>query len=255
MVALVFGVYAQAQTPDTLSSIRTIQIAALGTGPQARAMQQRMIERLNKSGRLQAVAAPRAADAVLRGASNIWVTGKISLNPRSNSVSVTNYQGYLSVELAGKSGQTLWSYLATPSRFNMNSITYDLADQIAARLLSAVEGSASGSASTVASSAGSHVSLHAAGATFAAPLYLKWFEASGEAVSYDAVGSEAGIQQLAAGKVDFAASDMPLTAENTSSPARVMQFATVLGGVVPIYNLPGVSRELDLTPEVFGCMF
>jgi phosphate ABC transporter phosphate-binding protein len=137
----------------------------------------------------------------------------------------------------------------------MNSITYDLADQIAARLLSAVRGGASGPASTVASATGPHVSLHAAGATFAAPLYLKWFEASGEAVSYDAIGSEAGIQQLAAGKVDFAASDMPLSAEGTSSPSRVTQFATVLGGVVPIYNLPGVRRELDLTPEVLAGIY
>jgi phosphate transport system substrate-binding protein len=97
--------------------------------------------------------------------------------------------------------------------------------------------------------------LHGAGATFPAPIYLKWFQSSGMSVAYDAVGSEAGIQQLKEGKVDFAASDMPLTAENPSAPLQVAHFPTVLGGVVPIYNLPSISRTLNLTPQVLAGIY
>jgi phosphate transport system substrate-binding protein len=99
------------------------------------------------------------------------------------------------------------------------------------------------------------VTLHAAGSTFAAPLYRKWFQSSGMSVGYDAVGSEEGIKQLAEGNVDFAASDMPLTAQNTPEGLQVIQVPTVLGGVVPIYNLPGLGRPLRLTPQTLAGIY
>lgn len=252
MAALVFSLFAQAQPPQTLTSIRTIQIAPLGSDPQARAMQQRIIERLNKSGKLHAVASSQTADAVLRGTSTVWATGKVSLNPRSHSVSYVNYQGYLSVELVAAGDQTLWSYLVTPSRFSMSSLPDDLADQVVSHLLSAVRvGEAS---APTAGNAGGHVSLHGAGATFPAPLYQKWFESSGQTVVYDAIGSETGLQMLSNGKTDFAASDMPLSDQELQT-AHARQFATVLGGVVPIFNLPGTGHELNLTPEVLAAIY
>ncbi|WP_263376838.1 phosphate ABC transporter substrate-binding protein PstS [Granulicella aggregans] len=251
-LALAFGLSAPAQTPETLSGIRTIQISALGNGPQARAMQERIAERLNKSGRLHAVTAAQASDAVLRGTSTLWASGRVSLNPRSHSVSSVNYQGYLSVELVDAGGQPLWSYLVTPSRFSMSGVADDLADQVASHLLSVVK---SGAASAPAVGSTAHaVALHGAGATFPAPLYQRWFESSGQNVSYDANGSEAGLQMLTSGKADFAASDMPLSDQDSHS-AHVRQFATVLGGVVPIYNLPGAGRDLNLTPEVLAGIY
>jgi phosphate ABC transporter phosphate-binding protein len=86
-------------------------------------------------------------------------------------------------------------------------------------------------------------------------LYLQWFESSGIRVSYDAIGSEAGIQQLKERKLDFAASDMPLTSQESSGPMRVIQIPMVVGGVVPTYNLPGLGQELDLTPEVLAGIY
>jgi phosphate ABC transporter phosphate-binding protein len=237
------------------NGVRTIQVAQLGEGASADALRARVIDRLNASGRFKVVTNGSAADVVLRGTSNIWPTGTISLNPRSNSARQTIYEGYLSVVLENKAEETLWSYLVTPSHFRTASITNDLADHVVAHLLDAVAGGAVGSASASAVSAGGHVALHAAGATLPAPLYLMWFQSAGSRVAYDAVGSEAGIKDLAAGKVDFAASDMPLTPESTPEHLHVAQFATVLGGVVPIYNVPGLGGSLRLTPEVLAGIY
>jgi phosphate ABC transporter phosphate-binding protein len=236
---------------ENLRSIHTLAVASLGDEAQARAVRHRIVERLEKSGRIKLVEDPLAADAELRGTSTVWATGSVVIDPRSNSSRQTNYLGYVSIELVGKGNQPLWSYLVTPSRFRSGGITTDLADHAAARLLNAIE---SGESGTMAPPKGSipHVALHAAGATLPAPLYLQWFESSGISVSYDAIGSEAGIEQLKDGKVDFAASDMPLT---NPEPMRVIQIPTVVGGVVPIYNLPGLGRELDLTPEVLAGIY
>ncbi|MGA2535769.1 MAG: phosphate ABC transporter substrate-binding protein PstS, partial [Terracidiphilus sp.] len=194
------------------------------------------------------------------GTSSMWATGTISLSPHSKSASETIYEGYLSVEMVSKDGQILWSYLVTPSHFRTASITDDLADQMISRLLVAIRDGAAGSLSSGSNSSGAvtsgpHVALHAAGSTLAAPLYRKWFQSSGMSVSYDAVGSEEGIKQLAGGEVDFAASDMPLTAENTQEGLRVIQIPTVLGGVVPIYNLPGLGRPLRLTAQTLAGIY
>jgi len=111
------------------------------------------------------------------------------------------------------------------------------------------------STSPAPAAAGQHGSLHAAGSTLAAPLYRKWIQSSGAPVAYDAVGSDAGIQQLAEGKVDFAASDMPLDAQNTPEGLQVIQVPTVVGGVVPIYNLSGLDRTLKLTPQALAGIY
>jgi phosphate ABC transporter phosphate-binding protein len=237
------------------NGVRTIHVAQLGEGAGADALRARVIERLTASGRFKVVTEASAADFELRGTSNLWPTGNISLNPRTNSARQTNYEGYLSAVLENKVEETLWSYLVTPSRFRTASITNDLADRLVAHLLDAITSGSVGSAPTSAASAGGQVALHAAGATLPSPLYLMWFQLAGTHVAYDAVGSEAGIEELAAGKVDFAASDMPLTPENTPEHLHVAQFATVLGGVVPIYNLPGLGRSLRLTPEVLAGIF
>jgi len=227
----------------------------MGAGASADAMRERLIDRLNKDGRFKVVESASAADVILRGMSSVWATGTLSFTPHSKAAKQTIYEGYVSVELVGKSNQTLWSYLVTPSRFRTVNITDDLADHMASHLLSALEGGAASLVSAATALPRAQVTLHAAGATFPAPIYLKWFESSGMSVTYDAIGSEAGITQLAESKVDFAASDMPLTAANSPAGLHVIHFPTVLGGVVPIYNLHSLGRPMRFTPEVLAGIY
>jgi len=104
-------------------------------------------------------------------------------------------------------------------------------------------------------------SLNGAGATFPNPIYQKWFSQfssshSGVQINYQSLGSGAGIHQLIAGTVDFGASDGPMTDEQISQyKGKVLHIPTVLGAVVPAYNIPGVKQELKFTPELLAGMF
>lgn len=229
---------------------RSIVVDSVGTGEGAGALRQRIVERLRKHPGLRVAASDAQADLMLHGRSSIWPTGSYSISPHSNSYRVTNYEGYLSVELQDKAGQTVWSYLVTPSRFRTHSITDDLADQAVSRLLDALHGIEAGAAPASLSGAAAGAQLHAAGSTLAAPLYMKWFESAGLHVIYNANGSEAGLAQLAEGKVDFAASDMPPPAE-----MHAAAIPTVVGGVVPIYNIPEAHAELRFTREVLAGIY
>ncbi len=91
--------------------------------------------------------------------------------------------------------------------------------------------------------------INAAGATFPAPIYQKWFEEYHKAhpdiqINYQSIGSGGGIRQLMEATVDFGASDMPMTNEQLSkiTKYKVLHFPTVLGGVVPAYNVPGAAN-------------
>src|SRR5580700_1014796 len=97
----------------------------------------------------------------------------------------------------------------------------------------------------LAYTAGAQTIFNAAGATFPAPIYQKWFEMYHDAhsnvqVNYQALGSGAGVTQLTAGTVDFGASDFPLTDDQISKMnTKALHFPTVVGAVVPTYNIPG----------------
>jgi phosphate transport system substrate-binding protein len=86
--------------------------------------------------------------------------------------------------------------------------------------------------------------IHGAGATFPAPLYAEWAQAfekaTGTRVAYDAVGSAEGIARIRAGDVDFGASDVPLPPDEARA-AHLVEFPIVIGGVVPVVNVPGVK--------------
>lgn len=105
------------------------------------------------------------------------------------------------------------------------------------------------------SAAAQMLSLNAAGATFPAPIYQKWFDEYKKAhpnvqVNYQAIGSGGGISAMIQGTVDFAASDPPLTDKQVADmKIKPLHFPTVLGGVVLTYNLPGVSQDLKFSPE------
>jgi phosphate transport system substrate-binding protein len=110
-------------------------------------------------------------------------------------------------------------------------------------------------------SAEGEVDLRGAGATFPAPLYQLWIESFEKArpqthISYDAVGSEAGIQRFDEGQVDFAGSDMPLSEARLSGLQRkVLSIPSVLGAVVPIYNVKGPNRDLNFTPDTLAGIY
>jgi phosphate transport system substrate-binding protein len=97
--------------------------------------------------------------------------------------------------------------------------------------------------------------LTGAGATFPYPIYSKWFdmykEKTGIEINYQSIGSGAGIQQVKAGTVDFGASDAALSAVQLKDmPRKVVHIPTVAGSVAIAYNLPGMSQQLKLTPEI-----
>lgn len=115
-----------------------------------------------------------------------------------------------------------------------------------------------GGAALVAGAANAE-NITGAGATFPAPVYAAWAQAyraaTGTELNYQAIGSGGGIRQIKAKTVDFGASDKPLMA-NELAQAGLVQFPTVIGGVVPIVNVPGVqSGKLKLSGPVLGAIF
>lgn len=101
--------------------------------------------------------------------------------------------------------------------------------------------------------------VNGAGATFPAPLYMKWFASYNRlhpelAFNYQAIGSGGGIQQITAGTVDFGASDAPMKDEQLARRPDLVHVPTVVGAVVVTYNAPGVNA-LKLTPEALAGIF
>ena len=103
--------------------------------------------------------------------------------------------------------------------------------------------------------------LNAAGATFPYPIYSKWFNEYHNQhpdieINYQSIGSGGGIAQLKAGTVDFGASDMPLKDEMVKQmPMPILQLPTVLGSIVPAYNVPGLNAELKFTPQMIAGIY
>ncbi|MGO9647887.1 Phosphate-binding protein PstS [Candidatus Sulfotelmatobacter sp. SbA7] len=109
--------------------------------------------------------------------------------------------------------------------------------------------------------AGAQTTLNGAGATFPYPMYSKWFSEYHKAhpdiqINYQSIGSGGGIRQVLAGTVDFGASDGPMTDEQLSqAKTKILHVPTVLGAVVPAYNVPGVSGEIKFTPQALAGIF
>jgi len=99
-----------------------------------------------------------------------------------------------------------------------------------------------------------------AGATFPGPIYSKWFTQysaahPGVEINYQQIGSGGGIQQVTSGIVDFGASDMPMTDQAlAASKVKLIHIPTVLGAVVPIFNVPGVN-DLRFSPDVLADIY
>ncbi len=107
--------------------------------------------------------------------------------------------------------------------------------------------------------------LNGAGATFPYPMYSKWFSEyhklhSDVQVNYQSIGSGGGIRQVTEGTVDFGASDMPMTDQQLAEAqgklkTKILNLPSVLGAVVPAYNIPGVSGEVKFTPDALAGIF
>jgi phosphate transport system substrate-binding protein len=103
--------------------------------------------------------------------------------------------------------------------------------------------------------------LNGAGATFPYPMYSKWFSEYHKLhpdieINYQSIGSGGGIRQVLAGTVDFGASDGPMTNDQLAqAKIKILHIPTVLGAVVPAYNVPGVSGEVKFTPEALAGIF
>src|SRR6266508_5611398 len=105
------------------------------------------------------------------------------------------------------------------------------------------------------------IQINGAGATFPYPIYSKWFSEYNKLhpnveINYQSIGSGGGIRQLTNQTVFFGATDGPMTAEQQqAAPGHILHFPAVLGGVVPIYNIPGVDTELKFTGNVLADIF
>jgi phosphate transport system substrate-binding protein len=107
--------------------------------------------------------------------------------------------------------------------------------------------------------------INGAGATFPNPIYSKWFDEyhkikPTDQINYQSVGSGAGIKQVTEGTVDFGASDGPMNDDQLKAFQEkhgfgILHFPTVLGAVVPTYNIPGVTAALNFTPDALAGIF
>jgi phosphate transport system substrate-binding protein len=202
------------------------------------------------------------ADAILGGGGEVWIKGYRSHNPRLGKVAPNGtpiYTGFLSIELRDKNGEILWSYLATPPAAS-GDVSKDISILIAKKLNEALE---QGEAPTQTALLPQPTTLlTGAGATFPFPVYEKWFrnyrrENPAVQITYEPIGSGAGIGKLLAKSVDFGASDSPEVIHELA-PAdeeKYLFFPSVAGAVVPVVNLPGLPSDIAFTPEALAGIY
>ena len=103
--------------------------------------------------------------------------------------------------------------------------------------------------------------INGAGATFPYPIYSKWFSEYSQPIpdvkiNYQPIGSGGGIRQVSDGMVDFGATDGPMTDEQIAgAKVKTQHIPTVLGAVVPVYNLPGVNKDLNFSGDVIADIY
>ena len=103
--------------------------------------------------------------------------------------------------------------------------------------------------------------INGAGATFPNPIYTKWFNEYSKLhpdvkINYQSIGSGGGIRQVSEGTVDFGASDATMTDQQiAASKVKLIALPTVLGAVVPVYNLPGVTAQLKFSQDALAGIY
>jgi phosphate transport system substrate-binding protein len=244
---------ANAQTAATLNQVRKIYVAPMRNQP----LYQELIDtiRHNKDLRLSSEA---QSDAVLQGSGDLWIRAYHSLSPRARANDVyaeAIYSGYLSAVVKGKDGEILWSYFANPKRASLGR---DLKRNLATQLVDKLTDAIAQPPEKITAPSGvldKPMNLRGAGATFPFPIYQEWFSSFHNKnrwalFGYDAIGSEKGMQQLAAGNLDFAGTD-EIPADKKSG-VSFQNFPTVAGAIVLIYNLPDFDGDLRFSPSVLS---
>ncbi len=244
------------------SGTRRLYVEPFTTKSGGEKLREDVVAEVRKLNSVSLVPAESAADVVLGGGGEIWIKGYRSLNPRSGrlpSDGTPVYDGYLSVELRDKKGETLWSYLVTPSA-GTEDVPKDLAKRIAKHLEAAFQkGDLSFEATALPQAA---IVLKGAGATFPYPVYSKWLTNYRRTnpivdITYEPIGSEAGVRELLRGEVNFGASDSPEAIRDLapSEQGNYLLFPSVVGAVVPIVNLPGLTNSIALTPGILAGIY
>jgi phosphate transport system substrate-binding protein len=242
--------------------IKRLYVESFATQAGAEKLRADLIAELRKQSSLSLVSSESGADLTLGGGGEIWVKGYRSLNPRSGrlpSDGTPVYGGYLSVELRDEKGDTVWSDVVTPGATS-GDISKDLSKQIAKHVARALE--QGDPPSLPAAPPQAMAMLKGAGATFPYPVYEKWFanyrrENPAVEITYEPVGSEAGVRKLLSGETDFGASDSP-EAIHEIAPAdegKYLFLPAVVGAVVPIVNLPGFTGDILITPEALAAIY
>jgi phosphate ABC transporter phosphate-binding protein len=244
------------------NQIRRIYVEPFTTREGSEALREDMLAELRKMKSVSLAGDESSADAILGGGGEVWIRGYRSHNPQLGNVPPNGtpiYTGFLSVELRDRNGQTIWSYLATPPA-SSGDVSKDLSTLIVKKL---VEALAQGEAlSHTAPPSQPTTILNGAGATFPFPVYEKWFtnyrrENPAVQITYEPIGSAAGVRKLLAGRVDFGASDSPEVIHELSpgSEEKHLFFPSVVGAVVPVVNLPGLSGDIAFTPEALAGIY
>jgi phosphate ABC transporter phosphate-binding protein len=243
------------------NQIRRIYVAPFTTQAGSEKFRDDAISELRKLNWVSLAADESSADATLGGGGEVWIEGYRSHNPQLGKVPANGtpvYTGFLSVELRDRNGP-LWSYLAAPPKAS-EDVTKDLSTLIVKKMVGALEqGEALSPTGPLPQAT---TTLKGAGTTSPFPVYAKWFtnyrrDNPALQISYEPIGSEAGIRKVLADSVDFAASD---SAEVTHelAPAdeeKCLFLPSVVGAVVPVVNLPGFPRDIAFTPEALAGIY
>jgi phosphate ABC transporter phosphate-binding protein len=242
---------------------KRVYVEAFATKAGAEKLREDVTGELRKLPSVSLVPDESKAELILGGGGEVWVRGYRSFSPRSHMKLPTNgtpiYGGFLSIELKNQRGVTVWSYLVTPETAS-EDISKDLSKRIAKHLAEALN--QPDTPTTASPKTQPPIALNGAGATFPFPVYQKWFtnfqaENPGTHINYDPIGSEAGVRKLLAGSIDFGASDSPEAIRDLAPGAEssYILFPSVIGAVVPIVNVPGVTEDIAFTPEALAGIF
>jgi len=251
------------RTPASAAEVKRLYVEPFTTKPGLeQKLRSDVIAELRKFSSVSIVESQSDADAILDGGGEIWLRGYRSLNPRSGrlpSAGTPVYGGFLSVELRNTRGETYWSYLATPES-DSEGVSEELAKRIARHVVEALDRGEASPQTIV--SPGPPTVLKGAGATFPYPVYAKWLTNYRRShpnlkITYDPIGSENGVRRLLGGEVDFGASDSPEAIRQIApnEEGKYLLFPSVVGAVVPIVNLPGLSGDISFTPEALAGIY
>jgi len=263
-LALCFGIAGPALAWQTAPAnpSRRVYVEPFATREGSEKFREDVIAELRKMKSVSLAVDESSADEILGCGGEVWIKGYRSHNPQLGKVGPNGtpiYTGFLSIELRDKNGQTLWSYLATPPAAS-GDISKDLSVLIAKKLSEALE---QGKAPTYSAPPSQPTTvLSGAGATFPFPVYEKWFINYRRAnpavqITYEPIGSTAGIQSLLSNSVDFGASDSPSVIHELApaEESKYLFFPSVVGAVVPVVNLPGLPGDIAFTPEALAGIY